>query len=336
MAATLACAVRNPINQPLEQICQHAGPRTADAIAAMPFLQTPATGADLAAVSSLADLAERDTTGLSDLLRHPALAHNDITDALTWRIAPYADLHAPAFEHSESILDPQQWRLSQYPATPPDHRYRATIGILTPANLHNPPAVDAIRQAIRVSWRLTGQPPPAIGAGRHLAVTFVLGLDLGPDVQARAAETHIAVSRRHSRPSPAHRWILAHETAHLWWRNNAAWIDEGMAEFTAAAVTDNYQPPQVRTPCTVPDLSEWLKTRSGPNTCDMSLGYRLFADLQAAAPQHFGGDMQAFYDRSADRSLTEADLRRTFSHPRYASVINRWLPEAAGTTILQE
>ena len=322
LGATLACAMPDPISQALARIGVHAGPTTAGAIAAMPFLQTPTVGSDLSAITSLAELASRDPNALSDLLRHPALADNGITDALTWRIAPYADLHAT------TLLDPQQWHLSQYTATPPDHSYQATIGILAPADLHNPPAVDVIREAIRISWQLAGQPPSSIGARRHLAITVVLGLDLGPDVQARATDAHIAVSRRHSRDNPAHRWILAHETAHLWWRNNAAWIDEGMAEFTASAVTAAPQPPQVRAPCAVSDISTWLKTRSAPHTCDMNLGHRLFADLHAAAPEHFVDHIQTLYRLSHIRSLTETDILRIFEHPRYQSVTDRWLPQA--------
>lgn len=320
LGVTLACAMPAPISQALARIGVHAGPTTAGAIATMPFLQTPAVGADLSAITSLADLAARDPSALSDLLRHPALVDNGITDALTWRIAPYADLHAT------TLLDPEQWRLSQYTATPPDHSYQATIGILAPADLHNPPAVDAIREALRISWQLAGLPPPSTGAGRHLAITVVLGLDLGPAVQARATDSHIAVSRRHSRDNPAHRWILAHETAHLWWRNNAAWIDEGMAEFTASAVTAAPQPLQVRAPCTVSDLSTWLKTRSAPHTCDMNLGHRFFSDLHAAAPERFVAHIQTLYRLSHTRSLAETDILRTFHHPRYQSITDRWLP----------
>ena len=336
LAATLACAMPDPINPQLDGISRHAGHHAAGAIAAMPFLNTPAAGADLAAVTSLADLAARDPAVLHDLLQHPALTHNGITDALTWRIAPYASLHAANPRQAESILDARQWRLSRYAATLPDHRYQATIGILAPADLHNPPAVDVVAEALRTSWELAGQPPPTTGAGRHLAVTVVLGMDLGPDLQAHAADTHIAVSRRHSRQTPAHRWILAHETAHLWWRDNAAWVDEGMAEFIAATVTAAPQPPQARTSCAALDLIAWLTQRAGPHPCDMSLGHRLFTDLHDTAPEHFKNHIQALYRLSRNQSLAEADLRRIFKHPRYASVTDQWLPQPDDATLPKE
>ena len=133
------------------------------------------------------------------------------------------------------------------------------------------------------------------------------------------------------------RGVLAHEAAHYWWNGNENWIDEGMAEFVAAAsygFPDGRGYPLLREPCgEARSLSELPPEPRESIRCDYSLGQRMFFSLyRVLGEDRFYEGARALYDQSrADmfvRSLNGtpagvAEVREAFG-PEGSEAIDRW------------
>ena len=133
------------------------------------------------------------------------------------------------------------------------------------------------------------------------------------------------------------RGVLAHEVAHYWWNSNENWVDEGMAEFVAAAsygFPDGRGYPFLRAPCAeARSLSELPPEPRESILCDYSLGQRMFFSLyRALGEEEFYEAARSLYDQSradlAQKSLfgipsgvTEA--REAF-RPEGKVAIDRW------------
>ena len=112
------------------------------------------------------------------------------------------------------------------------------------------------------------------------------------------------------------RIVLAHEVAHYWWNSNENWVDEGMAEFMAAAsygfpTGDGY--PFLRQPClTARSIAELPPEPRDSISCDYSLGQRMFFSLYRL----LGED--AFYDAARklyDHSREDLGHKSLFGLP---------------------
>ncbi len=133
------------------------------------------------------------------------------------------------------------------------------------------------------------------------------------------------------------RGVLAHEVAHYWWNSNENWVDEGMAEFVAAAsygFPDGRGYPFLRSPCAEAQfLSELPPEPRESILCDYSLGQRMFFSLyRALGEEEFYESARRLYDQSrtdmAQKSLFGtpsgvAEAREAF-RPDGRVAIDRW------------
>ena len=131
--------------------------------------------------------------------------------------------------------------------------------------------------------------------------------------------------------------VLAHEVAHYWWNRNENWIDEGMAEFLAAASyghPDGRDYPFLRSPCAqARSLSELPPEPRESILCDYSLGQRMFFSLyRVLGEEEFYESARRLYDQSradmAHRSLEgtpsgATEVREAFGLAGSAA-IDRW------------
>ena len=138
---------------------------------------------------------------------------------------------------------------------------------------------------------------------------------------------------------------VAHEVAHYYWSGNAAWIDEGMAEFMAAAIGNRRTGEPVRVmndPCAYArSITELENLAPDPDVdhdvfgCNYSLGVRLLVDMyhilgEDAAWRKFRDlyDKSLIEDAADDRkgtALDIKDLREVFQgEPNALVAIGRW------------
>ena len=99
------------------------------------------------------------------------------------------------------------------------------------------------------------------------------------------------------------RVVLAHEVAHYWWNSNENWIDEGMAEFLAAAsygFPTGHEYLFLRPPCAeARSLSELPPEPRDSIPCDYSLGQRMFFSLyRLLGEEGFYDAARKLYDQS--------------------------------------
>lgn len=322
-AAAQAETERRVAERFLDDIAYHAGEQTAQRIADMPFLETPQEGADLPALAAMAAIAKRDSRDLAVLMER------DITDEASWRVVPQRRL-LPDYELAHSILDPEEWRLSVRQTVMPDGDV-ATVGILWPVTSNYRPNHEIIAKALRVGWELNGSLPVP-----GLDLPVILGLKLREGTQARLHANQIEISPQYSHDTPAGRWVLAHEVAHLWWHNHdhpTGWIDEGMAELTAALATDAPQPEENRTPCDVLNITTLERLNPWPVICHYELGRRLFQGLHDANPADFAVRTKQLYRRNREHApLNADDIRNAFDHADYWPTLRRYLPPAKPPT----
>ena len=133
------------------------------------------------------------------------------------------------------------------------------------------------------------------------------------------------------------RGVLTHEVAHCWWNRNESWVDEGMAEFLAAAsygfpTGSGY--PLLREPCAeARSLSELPPEPRDAIRCDYSLGQRRFFSLyRVLREEAFYEAVRRLYDQSradvAQKSLDGTpsgvgEVREAFG-PEGDVAIDRW------------
>ena len=318
-AVIQACATPpTAANSYLADIERHAGRRVADQIADMPFLATPRQGADIPALISLSKIAATAPGQVQAILN--AQQPSGITDRTSWRIAPQHRLRATNPDVADAALNPNLWHLSETYHRMPNGQ-TAALGILHPAELPREPNPKVPAKALQLGYQMTGRLPVS-----YQPVPIVIGADTGPLRQGYADDAHIAISNRHNPGTATADWILAHEIAHIWWRGNAGWIDEGMAELIASLTTASPQPTGTETPCFVPDLIRLNQTDLPPPHCDYRLGGALFHDLHRAAPADFAQRTARLYRQSRSQSLDTDHIRQAFQHPRYQHIISRHLP----------
>ena len=133
------------------------------------------------------------------------------------------------------------------------------------------------------------------------------------------------------------RGVLAHEVGHYWWNSNGNWVDEGMAEFVAAASYgfpsgEGY--PFLREPCVrARSISSLPPEPRKAIPCDYSLGQRMFFSLyRLLGEDAFYAAARKLYDQSRDdlghKSLFGLpsgveDVRDAFG-PQGDEALDRW------------
>ena len=285
-------AVRN-----LSLIAQTDGGAAAR-IADMPFLQT-LEAADIAALDSLSDIAYFATDRFADVMSRPTLR-----DGVTDTEAPIVAMLFGTLQYGEphmvdALLDPDMTAIERRTAVLP------LAGAVDLAIVRSRPGaargMDLLENAVREAESLMGAPFPARYVGllyEDAVPDFAGGVNFG---------THMAIRPRYDADDGGHYAafapsVIAHEAAHYYWSASADWIDEGMAEMTAAAIENRRVGTPMNAanaPCAfakgVMALENLAPERGEPAfDCNYSLGERLFVDLLRT----MGED--AFWDGARD------------------------------------
>ena len=267
-------------------------------IADMPFLQTLET-ADAAALDSLSDIAYFASNRFADIMSRPTL-QDGIADAESPIIAMlFGTLKYGEPHMVDTLLDPDMTTIERRTIDLP------LAGAVDLAIVRSRPGaargMDLLENAVRDAESLMGAPFPARYVGllyEDAVPAFAGGVNFG---------THMAIRPRYDADDGGHYAafapsIIAHEAAHYYWSANADWIDEGMAEMTAAAIENRRVGTPMNAanaPCAfakgVMALENLAPERGEPAfDCNYSLGERLFVDLLRT----MGED--AFWDGARD------------------------------------
>ena len=247
------------------------------AILDMPFLRSIEPG-DAEAVRSLDNIAAEDRAVLDGILGHSSLA-GGITDERTPVIAVLsAHLNNPALV--DALLDPARVRVESksigLPQTGP-----VELRIIRLGSVGNPGTMDVMEKAVRNVEFFMHLPLPA----KMVAVLFADTVT--EDYAGTNFGSGIAILPEYEDDQEELPLIMAHEVAHYYWTGNREWIDEGMAELTAAyhrLQSTGADMEAFNYPCAqatrIRALEEINPGRWDPAFgCNYSLGERLFLSL---------------------------------------------------------
>ena len=258
----------------------------AAALVAMPFLDS-VEDRDMLALRSLEDIAGRDASDFSKLMSHPRIK-DGITDEETKIIAVLGGRTYSAAPGSAEVLLAEtgvyiQERLIELPHT--GETLLAVIGIQGPVTRN----MDYFEHVVRTIERFMGEPYPI----DYLALLYYHN----ESNNANNNFTHLLFMDEYD----SHPAVIAHETAHWYWRNDGdgyqyqKWISEGTADFLRI-ISEHERTGEpleyVKDPCPFFDnISELEKADPDrtfipgvytPRVCYYSLGNRFFLDLYLA------------------------------------------------------
>lgn len=281
----------------LSEIAAEHGEYVADRVRKMAFYATADAGADLLLLQAILD------TGVAP--------HPDVTDADTWRAVAVGDFPKWKSPRRENL-----WQL-QVRVLGPD---QTRVAVLSQRNLPAQPPWDVIASSLQYAAALADAPLPERYGN---AVLIIYGGKTPAQAQAANHGSHIAIRNAYRDRTDVSGWILAHEIAHLWWRHNAPYIDEGMGELTAyLASGGRHRPAQNATPCEYDTLDPWPDRR--PTICDYDLGGDLFYNLMRLDYQAFTKSVRHLYRATPGAGLPQ--LRQTFRTAPQQAIISRYLP----------
>ena len=278
----------------------------------MPFLDS-LDGYDVNALKSILLMVQSRPDLLERTLKHPSIEHA-ITDQWTPVISVMGNPHL-SDDQAVNLLDPGRTTVQ-----------RATVhstlsGEIQLAVVRNQPpglsnAADLLGAAILNVEAFAVVPFP-----EQSAVLF-FNEQMPPELAATNHDSHISVQAKYDAPSSdaygaqLHH-IIAHEVSHYYWRSNADWIDEGMAELTATVsrhMTDGSLIEAANPPCyeagTVRDI-ESLGHHAAEQAyrCNYSVGERFFLSLlRAVGDVDFRQAMRSLHLRSPAASPDQPPL----------------------------
>ena len=200
-----------------------------DRLPGMAFLQTPEPG-DNTALKAMRLLARDNINELEMLLNNPWLADQGITDAQIPRISAISELAGMGQVNAvETILAPGQTTLESVEVLLP-HSGPVSLNLLQRGETGHPEALQILREAALTVDTFMGAPmnEPVI------TVLFIHGNS--PGVAASTRGNIIIVTPRSKDNRRDLESTLAHEIAHIYWRGNESWLDEGMAEFIGQSI----------------------------------------------------------------------------------------------------
>lgn len=251
----------------------------------MPFLESIET-ADGHAMSTIQSMSHYSRSNFQRLTNHPILS-GGITDQIAKTIpvlVHFVNRDEPQWDLVDTLLDPDNDLLEEKTITLP-LRGEVDLAIFrtTPGSPRN---MGYLEHAVRVNEEFTGVPFPT----DYVAVLFadVPGTGGGGGHYG----THIVGGPLHDNGGDDYvttysHGLLAHETAHYYWRHGKPWIDEGPASF----MTERAQIARIGHPwrdhfvlCghfrTIAEMDEISLSYGEPGSaCIYSLGERLFMDL---------------------------------------------------------
>ena len=272
-----------------------ANPSLAQALVGMPFMVSNEP-ADAHALNGIQEIIRN---GLTRNLTSSQVYRNGITDEWTPIIAA-----AAATESGSAITE----YLNDAAITVEVGQYTTgglplTITIVRPENATKlGGTLNDVYQSVIVTESIMQLPLPT----RHVIVVF----DPRTVSSGFAGTNHdYAIGIEEENPDDGRALlqnILFHEVAHYWWRGNANWIDEGIADTIAATASlaqgDEWVAnPNRRKECITQNISDLGHTRRGDGQfyCSYYLGEKLFRALQESmSPGEFTAAIQALYAAS--------------------------------------
>lgn len=273
----------------------HENASVAQALVGMPFMVSN----EPADVHALNGILEIIRNGLTRNLTSSQVYRNGITDEWTPIIAA-----AAATESGSAITE----YLNDAAITVETGQYTTgglplTITIVRPENAAAlGGTLNDVYQSVIVTESIMQLPLPT----RHVIVVF----DPRTVSSGFAGTNHnYAIGIEEENPDGGRATLqntLFHEVAHYWWRGNANWIDEGMADTIAATASlaqgDEWvAKPNRRKNCVTQNISDLGHTRRGDGQfyCSYYLGEKLFRALQESmSPGEFTAAIQALYAAS--------------------------------------
>lgn len=337
------------IAQSLIYIASGRNPEHARALLAMPFLATPDPD-DRNALHDLEQTSVRNPVVFAQIMAHPTVSAG-ITDQWTPVIAT---LSSPAAFDPASInrlLNPElvtlETRNIQLPET---KEVRLRIVRTAPGAKRT---IELLHRSAAFNESVLQQPLP----NRSLIVLITTAVK--PGYAGHNSASHISLQPSFDVPSQdtsprsnpyddsqtAQR-IMTHEVAHHLWSGNQAWIDEGLAEYTAAAHLAQLtgQPLSASNhPCIPAEYISQIENaptapESPTHTCAYSLGERVFIELsQATSPAIFQERLRQLLQLNQDLrnrghpdgKLDSTHITRIFSRcSETEAVLQRWFTGA--------
>ena len=151
----------------------------------------------------------------------------------------------------------------------------------------------AVERAAQFNEMMTGQE-------RQQPIIAVIGTRLKADRVGTINEGVILVDRRAERPGET-AWVAAHETAHLWWSEGAAWVTEGIAELTAEIATGGKTPEGLGVECPWETLTAWLDAgANNHHECSLKLGHQTLREAWQREPERTQSALVAFRESQAE------------------------------------
>ena len=287
--------------------------RMAARIIAMPFLASPEPP-DISAMDALGDLALVNFADFARAMSLPAVA-DGIDDREAPVVAMLRGVYMTKPELAEILLDPSRASVERKIARLPLSGDVVIAIVRTKEGAERSMAL--VENAVRMSESLMNRP----------MTTNYVGLLFEDAVTASFAgtnfETHIAMRAEfdveddgsHAADFAPHG--IAHEVAHYYWRRNAEWVDEGMADFMASAIENRRVGKPIEAtndPCAYVSDIKHLESLVKPNSeiafpCNYSLGERLFLDMRRTlGEESFWRGARELYD------MAQADAPKEWRH----------------------
>ena len=299
--------------------------RDADAalqVVGMPFLQT-LEEADLAALRSLSGATSSFADQFADIMSRPMLK-----DGITDDEAPIVSMLSTVLRHApdrvDRLLDPDATTVERRTIELPLAGEVDLVIVRTYLGVRR--SMDLLENAVREVENLMGEPLP----------TQYVGLLYENSVASHAAGTNfwgfIAIRPEYDTDDGDHYGysaarIIAHEVSHYYWRGNADWIDEGVANLMESAIENR----RVGTPIdftrrscefarSLKELEERAPRKGTPAfICNYSLGEGLFVSLlRTLGEDAFWEGARRLYVASldADGGAGIEEVRQAFGRTR--------------------
>lgn len=245
----------------------------------MPFLST-LSPADSQAVTSLRSLATTDPDVFHRILRAPSIL-DGITDDEAKVVLTLDQVLRAEPEAFDRLLDMTGVALEER-VVGLESGEEVLITLIR-AEAGAARTMDFAAEALASTGNFMGYAPP----GKH--VVLLIGKSLTSSTATRRADHIVVAPKLDSIDYSSYRLFrtLAHEFTHLYWPGVDGWVDEGLANATAAlsvAAFFGTNPHPYEPPCYLTSgIVEWLAVKSlegnSEASCDYSLGERLFLGL---------------------------------------------------------
>ena len=258
-------------------------PSTVLRIVKMPFLET-VEPPDAGATAALRQMLSNNDAAFREVMSHWRVVDHGITDDMALVVSTLGGVARTSPSLIDTLLDPDDVTVERRTVDLPWTGDVELAVIRTGEGAER--SIDLLEHAVREAERHMGTPLPT----RYVGLLFEDAVS--PGTAGTNFGSHIAVLPKFdvdddSQEADSAGRVIAHEVAHYYWSDNAAWIDEGMAELIASEserVRVDSLVEVTNPPCAYAENIlelEGLGVDQGEAgfECNYSLGERLFVDM---------------------------------------------------------